>query len=105
VRNLKEDYAECDDERTRGWVYRARRDKGIRKDEGACWFVSVEQGDDHDTVWLSRSPTDAIHYASMHAGDAPRNGTGRWTLEVYGDGENPPKYLRVHPILDEDGYN
>ena len=107
MRNLREDYDECENETQRSWVYRARRGSGIGKDEGACWFVSVEQGTDHDTKWFSRSPTDALDWAGGYASGryAPQRGLGLWTLEVYGDGENPPLMLRVHPVLDEDYYS
>lgn len=104
MRNLQEDRTECDNATTRGWVARTRRQRGIHANTAVCWFVVVEQGSDRNEIWFSRSPSDALHYASTYADDAPRNGTGRWTLEVYGDGENPPKYLLVYPVLDEDGY-
>ena len=108
MRNLAADKAEMDTEADRRWVTRMRRQHGIRPSEPACWLAYVEQewfdgGSDRHMVELTRSPGDTLATAACIAGDARQNGTGTWTLEVFGDGVTKPKMLRVYPMLDEDG--
>lgn len=102
MNTLAEDYEEMADDAGRRWVARQRREHGIGPDEATCWFVDIEQNNDADTKWLGRSPGDAIAVAQSYGNNAAhRDGLGRWTLEVWGDGENTPRILRVYPRFDE----
>lgn len=108
MNTLALDLEEVDHEHQRRWVRGHRRAHGIRHDEATCWFVDVETKDletgkeDRDTKWLGSSPGDALDFAeSLGCNAAHRDGTGRWTLEVFGDGVNAPTILRVYPRLDE----
>lgn len=104
MKTLAEDRDEMPDNAGRRWVERARRARGIRANEATCWFVDKEQNGDHADIWLGSSPGDALATAECYANNAAhRDGIGRWTLEVFGDGENTPLVLVVYPMLDE-GY-
>ena len=107
MKNLAQDKEELTSDKERRWASRMRREMGIAPNEAACWFVEIEQGYtdgsyDMSEVWLGMSPADALTTAGMYASNAARqDGIGSWTLEVFGDGINLPRKLRVRPHLDE----
>lgn len=111
MRTLAEDRDEVNTDEQRRWIARARRGRGILPHQGALWFVRTEQDfidgaatyDCHDE-WFGTSPGDAIYFAEAWAltrNARRRDGIGRWTLDVYGDGENSPLMLTIVPMLDE----
>jgi hypothetical protein len=113
MRNLVEDLAELADERQRHWARRVRREYGIKLNEPATWVAEMTQSringrdvNDRNMVTLGPSPGDVLSEAADYADGraARRDGVGRWTLEVFGDGENSPLVLTVYPHLDEEGY-
>lgn len=108
MRTLTEDRDEMNTDAERRWVARLRREYGIAAHESATWVAQVEgeRLDTGDTDWaiveLGYSPGDVLWGAEVRAWNAARrDGLGRWTLEVFGDGVNAPTVLRVRPIWDD----